>query len=170
MDSVSEALLSLVNPLLADKIRLLAEMMDLTGEPIRVEQGLRSWSKQAEIYAQGRTAPGEIVTNAPPGHSWHEFGLAVDVCPLSLLPTVNWTPESPIWTDMGSKGKSLGLFWGGDFSHPDRPHFQLTGTFPVSPDDETRQVFKDGGMLSVWEEAGLGVPVTPAIKDGPANG
>jgi hypothetical protein len=57
---------------------------------------------------------------------------------------------------MGSIGKSLGLFWGGDFQHnPDEPHFQLTGKFPVSPNDEVRQIFLQAGMSAVWREAGL---------------
>lgn len=157
MDNLSETKLSLINPKLADRIRYLDEMYQLAhpGDSLRVEQGLRSWAQQAKIYAQGRTEPGEIVTNAPPGHSWHEFGMACDVCPVSLLPIPNWSPDSPLWPDLGTKGKSLGLYWGGDFTHPDRPHFQLTGVFPVSPDDEVRQIFMDQGMEAVWQEAGL---------------
>lgn len=157
MDSGSEAKLQLVCPALADKIRQLSDMMDFAGEPIRVEQGLRSWATQARLYRQGRSDPGEIVTNAPPGHSWHEFGLAVDCCPISLLATRNWSPESPIWVDYGSKAKTLGLFWGGDFVHApaDRPHVQLEGAFPVSPNDEVRQILLNQGMQAVWREAGL---------------
>ena len=156
MDSESEAKLQLVCPVLAFKVQSLAEMMELAGEPIQVVQGFRSWAEQAKLYRQGRGDPGEIVTNAPPGHSYHEFGLAVDCCPVSLLSTPNWSPESPIWEDYGSKAKSLGLFWGGDFVHlPDRPHVQLTGRFPVSPDDESRQIFLSEGQEALWREAGL---------------
>jgi peptidoglycan L-alanyl-D-glutamate endopeptidase CwlK len=156
LNTKSLALLQLVNPELSDKIKQLAEMMDLAGEPIQVVQGLRSYAQQAALYAQGRTQPGNIVTDSPPGHSWHEFGLAADVCPESLLATPNWSPSSPIWKDLGNKGKSLGLFWGGDFTHiHDQPHFQLNGTFPLSPNDEARQTFMQAGMTSVWKEAGL---------------
>lgn len=157
MDSGSEAKLQLVCPALALKIVSLAEMMELAGEPIRVEQGLRSWAEQAKLWRQGRDDLGEIVTHAPPGHSWHELGLAVDCCPISLLTTPNWSPESPIWEDYGSKAISLGLFWGGNFIHApvDRPHVQLTGTFPASPNDEVRQIFLTQGIEAVWREAGL---------------
>lgn len=55
-----------------------------------IVSGLRSWQEQANLYAQGRT-PYEIthqvslqgargtVTDAPPGSSAHNYGLAVDV-------------------------------------------------------------------------------------------
>lgn len=156
LNARSLALLQLVNPDLSAKITQLAEMMELAGEPIQVVQGLRSWAQQAALYAKGRTQSGDIVTNAPAGHSWHEFGMACDVCPESLLSLPNWSPGSPVWNDLGAKGKSLGLYWGGDFVHiPDRPHFQLNGTFPVSPNDEARQTFIDGGMVAVWKDAGL---------------
>jgi peptidoglycan L-alanyl-D-glutamate endopeptidase CwlK len=157
MDSVSEAKLQLVCPALSIKIHTLAEMMELAGQPITIVRGLASWAEQDKLYQQGRTTPGEIVTHAPPGHSYHEFGMAVDCCPTSLLSTPNWSPESPIWADYGNKAKSLGLFWGGDFVHvpPDRPHLQLTDSFPVSPSDQVRQLFLSRGMEGVWQEAGL---------------
>lgn len=156
LNARSLQLLTAIHPALAKKAEQLAEMMELAGHPIQIVQGLRSWVQQADLYAQGRTKPGPIVTKAPPGHSWHEFGLAIDIVPQELLTTPGWEPDSPIWPDLGAKGKSLGLFWGGDFqSIPDRPHFQLTGSWPESPTDETRQTFLDGGMVAVWQQGGL---------------
>lgn len=38
----------------------------------------RSLAVQAAIYAQGRTSPGSIVSNAKPGQSPHNWGLARD--------------------------------------------------------------------------------------------
>lgn len=150
MNAISESRLQLVCPKLAD---LVHRMASLLGEPLVVEQGLRAWSDQAKLYAQGRTAPGPIVTHAQPGYSWHNFGLAVDVCPERLLTVPNWGPGDPVWIKLRGLGFALGMYPGADFSHPDQPHFQLTGRFPVSPDDEVRQVFKDGGMSAVWDEA-----------------
>ena len=45
-----------------------------------ITDGYRSHEEQAELYAKGRTKPGQIVTYAKPGWSWHNFGLAIDVC------------------------------------------------------------------------------------------
>lgn len=42
--------------------------------------GTRSFEEQQTLFDQGRTKPGPIVTKARPGESFHNFGLAVDVC------------------------------------------------------------------------------------------
>ncbi len=152
MDWKSEGELEQVAPALASKIRSLAEMMDLAGDPVRVIRARASAEAQERLWEQGRGLGGRRVTEARPGGSWHEFGLAVDLGIIRLLSEPNWAPEDIAWAKMGNMGKMLGLFWGGDFEHnPDRPHFQLTGRFPVSPDDEVRQIFAIGGAPAVWQ-------------------
>lgn len=154
MDSISEARLQLVCPTLALKIVTLSVMLADENIIFRVTQGLRTWSDQDALYQQGRTTPGKIVTNAPAGLSWHNFGLAVDLVPLDPLP--DWDISHPIWRRLIAAGESLGLYSGDEFTHfKDEPHMQLTGRFPVSPNDEVRQIFREAGMESVWREAGL---------------
>jgi hypothetical protein len=150
MDSISTARLNLVYPGLAAKINQLYTM--LAPQDFRVTQGLRTWSQQAALYAQGRTAPGEIVTNAPAGYSWHEFGLAVDLVPM-VGGEPDWDVEHPSWPAMISTGESLGLVSGSTWTNPDRPHFQMTGAFPVTPNNEVRQLFLSNGIEEVWRQA-----------------
>lgn len=88
-----------------------------------MEPVFRSFNAQANLYAQGRTKPGRIVTYAPPGKSWHNWGLAVDLCDLENG-KVNWG------FDMGklqSIATKYGMIWGGTFSKgkTDPPHFEL---------------------------------------------
>jgi len=88
----------------------------------RVTMGLRTIDEQNKLYAQGRTVPGQIVTNAPGGTSYHNYGLAVDICEL-----VNGQPD---WNFDTSKLQGIatkyGLEWGGNWVHlKDRPHFEL---------------------------------------------
>lgn len=106
------------------------------GIPLVVTQGYRDPKEQARLYAQGRTAPGPIVTNAPPGSSWHEYRLAFDVAVLAGgKPT--WPNDVKLWDRIGAVGKSLGLTWGGDFaSIKDRPHFEYHPGFGLA---EARQ-------------------------------
>lgn len=40
--------------------------------------GFRSYVEQALLFEQGRTRIGKIVTNAKPGQSFHNFGIAMD--------------------------------------------------------------------------------------------
>ncbi len=49
------------------------------GYTLRITDGFRSIADQTRMYYQGRTINGHIVTEAPPGHSLHNYGYAVDV-------------------------------------------------------------------------------------------
>lgn len=89
-------------------------------------QGHRTEDEQAALYAQGRTAPGSIVTNAGPGQSLHNYGVAVDLVPADLINTPNWSPESPLWNVVGEAATAAGLEWGGNWNgFVDRPHVQM---------------------------------------------
>jgi hypothetical protein len=174
MDTVSESRLSTVNGVLAGKIReldsLYTEKFPL--DCLVVEQGFRRPEEQARLWQEGRDAAGnvinasQIVTHARPGHSFHEYGLAADVCPATLVATVGWSPNSEKWVVLGELGESLGLVWGGRWKSPDRPHFQLTGKFPVSPTDEVRALYASGGLQAVWAASGVSNP-TPGPADAP---
>lgn len=159
MNENSEKQLIGIVPALDAKVRDLADAFgkQFPDDELEVVQGVRSYADQAKEYAQGRTAPGKIVTHAPPGHSMHEYGFAVDVCPVSLKSKTNWDPTNPMWAWLAQKGVDLGLTVGAHFVHcpPDLPHFQLTGRFPPSPDQEMRELYAVLGMKSVWVESGL---------------
>jgi len=165
MDPVSEQRLSQVHPLLAEKIRQMAMDLDAQGITIRVTQGLRTWEEQQALYDQGRSAPGNIVTNAEPGYSWHNFGLAVDVVPLDGSNAPDWNVSHPVWATITKAGQNLGLTSGSAWrSFPDWPHFQLTGNLPISPPPSVRAAYIQGGTAAVWAQTGL--DVMPSDVDG----
>lgn len=91
----------------------------------------RSNEVQAKLYAQGRTAPGKIVTKSKPGQSRHNR--AVNGVPAStafdFVPVVDgkaqWSETHPHWAAAGRIAKDLGLEWGGTWKFIDRPHVQL---------------------------------------------
>jgi peptidoglycan L-alanyl-D-glutamate endopeptidase CwlK len=156
MDPRSESRLALVNSQLAEKVKDLAVLLAAEGIEIRVTQGLRSWGEQEALYAQGRTLPGPIVTNAMPGYSWHNFGLAVDVAPFDAAGQPDWNAADPAWRKIITLGESIGLYSGDEFLHcKDEPHFQLTGKFPVSPNNQARELLAHLGTDAVWKAAGL---------------
>lgn len=107
----------------------------------------RSNAEQADLYAQGRTKPGRIVTWAGPGESNHNFtvdrkpaALAFDVCAMRngrLIwgtagngidenPTDDDTDDLELWQRIGQFGKLAGLAWAGDWRKGKRefPHFE----------------------------------------------
>lgn len=92
------------------------------GIKLRVYEAYRSNTRQAELYAKGRTAPGPKVTNAKPGQSKHNYRLAIDLVEIKNGEAL-WNNAN--WAKIGALGKSLGLIWGGDFkSIVDKPHFE----------------------------------------------
>ena len=153
MNSISQGRLALVHPELSRRIVRLAQMLAFD---LEITQGLRTWTEQGDLYAQGRTQPGNIVTHAPAGYSWHNYGLAVDLVPEDVSAgQPDWNLSHPAWARMVSVAESLGLVSGAEWhgAELDSPHVQLTGRFPVTPDDEVRQLFRDGGTEAVWNEA-----------------
>ena len=112
-----------LHPLVVEKAHQLIELARVDGIEILVTSTLRTFEEQAELFAIGRTKPGDIVTNAKAGESWHNFGLAFDVVPLVNGKAI-W--DSPFWNRIGELGKQTGLLWGGDFqSFKDKPHFEF---------------------------------------------
>jgi len=97
------------------------------GIDLLVTSTYRDNVSQEALYAQGRTKPGKIVTNARAGQSFHNYRCAVDVVPLLHGKPV-WDAKNSIWQDVGRIGKAAGLEWAGDWKRfKEYPHFQYTG-------------------------------------------
>jgi len=91
---------------------------------LSIVQGLRSFSQQQAIYDQGRTKPGEIVTWSPAGTSYHNYGLAIDVCPYNDgKGGLNWNYDFAKLLPFAQKH---GITWGGNFpvGKKDTDHFE----------------------------------------------
>lgn len=110
---------------------------------IRVVQGLRTIEEQDALYAQGRTKPGKVVTNAKGGSSYHNYGLAIDFAILKdtdnngSFETLSWSTIEDFdkdgikdWQEVVKVFKANGWVWGGDWtSIKDNPHFEKTFGF-----------------------------------------
>jgi peptidoglycan L-alanyl-D-glutamate endopeptidase CwlK len=89
---------------------------------------LRSPARQNRLWAQGRTTPGKIVTNARAWESLHQYGLAADFAfdgdPSTAK--IDWTWNGK-WTLLGEIMMAEGLEWlgapGSGFT--EAPHFQF---------------------------------------------
>jgi peptidoglycan L-alanyl-D-glutamate endopeptidase CwlK len=91
-----------------------------TGVEFIVTCTYRSQYEQGALYAQGRTAPGKIVTwNVISKHTEHK---AFDIAVLKSG-KVSWDPAD--YAKAGEIGEAVGLVWGGRWTRPDYPHFQL---------------------------------------------
>lgn len=91
----------------------------------------RDIESQEALYAQGRTKPGQIVTDARGGDSFHNYRVAFDVVPVVNGKAV-WG-DKQLWERIGVIGKLCGLEWGGSWKgFKDRPHFQDTNGFTIA--------------------------------------
>lgn len=91
-----------------------------------ITQGYRTFAESEKLYAQGRTVPGEIVTNAQAGSSYHNYGLAIDFALMIDGKTI-WNEKHPSWATVVNIFKKHGFTWGGDFagSFKDYPHLEM---------------------------------------------
>lgn len=104
------------------------------GISILFSECLRTVAEQDALYAQGRTAPGNIVTNAKGStySSQHQWGIAID---FYLDMDIDgdgdrkddaFNNSTGLFERVGQIAKSIGLGWGGDWtSIKDRPHLYL---------------------------------------------
>lgn len=107
---------------------LLVQRLELAGARPLIVQARRTIAEQDALYAQGRSAPGKVVTMARGGYSWHNFGLAVDIVDVAASGNPDAYDESD-WAATGYKGwpqigLGLGLGWGSMWTHPDMPHVE----------------------------------------------
>lgn len=121
--------LSSLNPYVASLAERFLNLCTKNGLNVIIITAFRSWDEQDILYAQGRTAPGNIVTDAQGGDSYHNWGLAFDSAPFENG-RVAWD-DSAAFNEMGVLGQQIGLEWGGNWtsyaiSLVDTPHFQYT--------------------------------------------
>ena len=101
------------------------------GIDLLITSTFRDVESQNALYAQGRTSPGKIVTNAKGGQSFHQYRCAVDVVPL-VNGKPNWDDDA-LWRKVGKLGEDCGLEWAGNWkSFREYPHFQWLGGLTIN--------------------------------------
>lgn len=142
MDKVTLERISLLHPKLREEALKIYEEITkaLTGRATcRFAQVLRTIEEQNELYAQGRTKKGKIVTNARGGSSYHNYGLAVDIVLLTGK-EATWDTKTDFdgdklsdWMEVVAIFQKYNWKWGGEFkSIKDFPHFEKTFGYTVS--------------------------------------
>lgn len=147
---------SLAEPFRARAVRLVA-LLEREGLPFRVFETRRAFARTQELFMKGRSyrdgvlvKVGATVSNARPGESAHNWGLAVDCI---LVPDHDfWDGETPptgpwddgrknpvvklAWDRYGRCVRQSDLAWGGDWvSLRDLPHAELRTWKALRPAD-----------------------------------
>lgn len=139
---------SVIHPALVRVTELTLEKLKEWGVPFKVYSGLRTFEQQNKLYAKGRTASGNIVTNARGGQSMHNYGLAEDLAPFNMVTDnpddLHWPDpdkDDNVWfkleqalfesaqeIDVGDDWDGIDFEWGGRWKFRDVPHIQVRTT------------------------------------------
>lgn len=144
--------LSLIHP----KLRALCEVIKAECEkqnlPVLFTDGMRTKAEQDALYAQGRTKPGTIVTNASYPNSTHNWGIAVDFC--RNVKGKEYDDTDNFFARVGAIAKSFGLSWGGDWTtFVDKPHLQLKEFSPTGTTAYLRSTYgTPEKFIATWKK------------------
>ena len=94
------------------------------GLKVRITETYRSQQRQNELYAQGRTAPGKVVTWTK--KSRHTKRRAWDIC--QGIKGKEYDTSEGFFERCAEVAKKLGITWGGAWKTPDRPKTILPDT------------------------------------------
>jgi len=131
---MNDRLLSDLHPILEPLAQQFLDNCKESGISAFIDQTYRNETDQNNDYAQGRTAPGRIITNAQYGQSPHNCvdsqgnpaAKAFDFAIQNVTGILDWDASDPEWQAAIKIGEALGLVSGSCFhSIVDNPHFEL---------------------------------------------
>ncbi len=134
MDQRTSDAIDTLHPAIREEVRRLVNECNqvLTGhDEMIIVQAYRTFEEQNALYAKGRTAPGNIVTKAKGGQSYHNYGLAIDFCLKLNGKDISWDTTKDFdgdgvadWLEVARIFQREGYTWGKAFN--DLPHFEKT--------------------------------------------
>lgn len=109
---------------------LFLEECEKQGVDVFITETYRSQERQNYLYEQGRTRPGNIVTWTR--RSNHTGRMAWDIA----CSPPNYLYDKEVLRMAGNIAESLGITWGGSWSTPDMPHFEVTNLWKAPEKEE----------------------------------
>ena len=118
-----------LEPEFAEKVKALIKATEMATQlKWVITSGRRTMAEQLKLYKQGRTAPGKVVTNARPGSSAHNFGLAADLAPMRRDGRIWWEAPKSVWQKLADIAREMGMVSGFYFKTIyDAPHVEDAG-------------------------------------------
>ena len=137
--------------------RLFLEKCKEAGLDIFITETYRSQTRQNELWEQGRTKPGQIVTWTL--NSRHTSRRAWDIAVNG-----NNLYDMSVIRKAGEIGKQLGITWGGMWSPPDYSHFEVTENWQAPEEEEEMTQEQFNKMMDTYLAARNIMPVSDWAK------
>lgn len=159
--------LSHLHPTYRAKVTAVLATLNAEDVPFKLFEGFRSPQRQQYLFAQGRTRPGNKVTNARAWQSLHQYGVAADIV---LFINGQWS-----WDASGSKGRlwnRLHEVARGEGLEPlswETPHLQLVGLSLANLMSGRYPAGGDATWAEHLEEAIVSWSGTPEAPPAPAE-
>jgi peptidoglycan L-alanyl-D-glutamate endopeptidase CwlK len=120
-----------LHPRVEKMAKALLDKCKVNGIDLLIYCTFRESKEQEQLYAIGRITPGQKVTNAKAGESYHNYGLAFDCVPLVGGKT-SWG-RNDLYNKIATYAKEIGLEWAGNWkTFKEYPHFQWTGGLTIA--------------------------------------
>lgn len=136
-DSKSNIIIEKLHPKIRSLVYSFINELKTLGISYRAYSGFRNFEEQASLYGKGRSEQDLIkvgvdkkhanptekkVTDSIPGKSFHNYGLAFDGVEIKNNVALWINPRQQEIVKIALK---YGLYWGGNFSIKDTPHFEF---------------------------------------------
>ena len=164
--------LAFLHPAIRQSVQTIQRQLHSEGHPFEIFEAFRSPHRQAYLYAQGRTRPGNIVTKAQPWMSYHQYGLAVDFV-VKINGQWDWSdsgPSAAAWKRLHEVGRAQNmepLSW-------ETPHLQMAGLrigdlhaghFPPGGDASWAENLESA--IAGWSGSPVPPPAPPSVSRPP---
>lgn len=113
-----------LHPFVREKVKELQAICKEKNIKLGIGETYRTDERQDYLYAQGRTRPGAIITNAKGSEkqSYHQWGLALD-----FFQNIKGSEyERSFLKTVGEIAEGLGFVWGGRWLMQDTCHLEMT--------------------------------------------
>lgn len=131
--------ISELTPTAQEACRAFLTVCESRGLHVRITETYRTQERQNELYAQGRTTPGQIVTWTK--NSRHTSRRAWDIC--QNIKGKEYDTSEGFFDKCGEVAALLNITWGGSWKTPDRPHFEISQSWTMPQSFKEEEIMEE---------------------------
>ena len=147
-----------LTPLAQRACRLFMETCRKNGLDIFITETYRSQKRQNELWEQGRSKPGKIVT-------WTMLSRHTDHRAWDIACNGSNLYDRATLKKAGAIAENLSITWGGTWTTPDMPHFEITDNWKAPKEEEEMTQEQFNKFMDNWLAERRSLPVSDWAKE-----